>query len=77
VAALDEHKMTKCTDHAQWSASADDRNGVGVLWYDICGLGRLSYSMPMQMEFRQKDSVVQRRWLHRYTAIIRRRYAGT
>lgn len=76
VAARTEHKMTKCMDNARWPASAADRNGVGVLWYNIFGLGRLSDSVPMQVEFRKKDGIVQRCRFHRHT-IAKCRYAGT
>lgn len=71
------HKMTKCKDNAWWPASAANHNGVGVLWYNICGLGRLSIALPMQVEFREKNSIVQGVKFYKNTIITRCGHAST
>lgn len=74
--ARTEHKMTKCMDNARRPASSADRNGVGVLRSNVCGLGGLSEPVSMQVEFRKKDRVMQRRWILRNSAVTKRRHAG-
>lgn len=68
--------MTKCTDNARRSASAAYRNGVGVLWRIVRGLGGLSVTVPMQMEFGQENGTVQRRRFHGRAALAGRGHAG-